>query len=76
MYNDVGNIHLIADVVGWFAAAPSSATTNQSPVAVDDAATTDEDNAVTVDVLANDTDADGDALVMVLSARPVPAARC
>ena len=64
LYNDVGSIHLIADVVGWFAGSPSSGTTNQSPVAVDDAATTDEDNAVTVDVLANDTDADGDALVV------------
>jgi hypothetical protein len=31
-----------------------------APVAVDDAATTDEETPVTFDVLANDTDADGD----------------
>ena len=36
--------------------------TNDDPVANDDSATTDEDNAITIDVLANDTDADGDAL--------------
>ena len=37
---------------------------NDGPVAVDDTATTDEDTAVTVDVLANDTDADGDTLTI------------
>ena len=35
---------------------------NEAPEAVDDEATTDEDRAITVDVLANDTDADGDGL--------------
>jgi hypothetical protein len=35
---------------------------NRPPVAVDDAAETDEDASVFVDVLANDTDPDGDAL--------------
>ena len=34
---------------------------NDNPVAVDDSATTDEDTPVTVDVVANDTDVDGDA---------------
>ncbi|MCI0393414.1 MAG: tandem-95 repeat protein [Chloroflexi bacterium] len=37
---------------------------NDNPVAGDDAATTDEDEAVTVDVLANDSDVDGDPLVV------------
>ena len=37
---------------------------NQNPVAVNDSATTDEDTAVTVGVLANDTDPDEDALVI------------
>jgi len=37
---------------------------NRSPVAVDDAADTLEDAAVTIDVLANDGDVDGDALVV------------
>ncbi len=35
---------------------------NQAPVAVDDAASTDEDTAVEIDALANDTDVDADAL--------------
>jgi hypothetical protein len=37
---------------------------NNAPVAVADVATTDEDNAVTIDVLANDSDADGDSLTI------------
>ena len=36
--------------------------TNDAPVAADDAATTDEDVAVNIDVLGNDSDVDGDAL--------------
>jgi len=36
--------------------------TNQAPVANDDTTTTDEDTPVDIDVLANDTDADGDVL--------------
>ncbi len=35
---------------------------NDAPVAVDDSATTDENTAVVIDVLANDTDVDGDGL--------------
>ncbi|MFC1547207.1 Ig-like domain-containing protein [Candidatus Neomarinimicrobiota bacterium] len=35
---------------------------NDAPIAVDDAAATDEDTPVTMDVLANDSDPDGDAL--------------
>lgn len=38
---------------------------NDVPVAADDAATTDEDTIVTVDVLANDSDVDGDTLQVV-----------
>ena len=37
---------------------------NQAPTAVDDNATTNEDTPVTIDVLANDSDADGDDLVV------------
>ena len=37
---------------------------NDRPVAVDDNATTDEDTQVTIDVLANDSDPDGDALTV------------
>ena len=39
---------------------------NEPPVAVDDAATTDEDTPVTLDLLANDSDPDGDDLTVVL----------
>ncbi|MFC1479096.1 Ig-like domain-containing protein [Planctomycetota bacterium] len=38
---------------------------NKLPVAVDDTAETDEDTPVTVDVLANDTDGDGDPLTII-----------
>jgi VCBS repeat-containing protein len=38
---------------------------NEAPVAVDDLATTDEDTMVVIDVLANDSDVDGDTLVIV-----------
>ena len=37
---------------------------NDAPVAVDDADTTDEDTPVTIDVLGNDTDVDGDTLTI------------
>lgn len=42
--------------------------TNQAPVATDDTASTSENTAVTVDVLSNDDDADGDALTVVIAA--------
>jgi VCBS repeat-containing protein len=38
---------------------------NEPPVAVDDSVTTDEDTPVSVDLLANDTDIDGDTLTLV-----------
>ncbi|MEL6286641.1 MAG: Ig-like domain-containing protein, partial [Pseudomonadota bacterium] len=38
--------------------------TNTAPMAVDDVAETDEDEAVTIDVLANDTDAQNDTLMV------------
>lgn len=39
--------------------------TNPAPVAANDTASTDEDTPVTIDVLANDTDPDGDALTVI-----------
>ncbi len=41
---------------------------NDAPVATDDEATTNEDTAVTIDVLKNDTDIDGDKLTVSTSA--------
>ena len=38
---------------------------NDTPAAVDDRATTDEDTPISIDVLANDSDVDGDALTLL-----------
>jgi hypothetical protein len=43
---------------------------NSPPTANDDAATTNEDTAVTIDVAADDTDPDGDALTVSLGLAP------
>jgi len=43
---------------------------NDDPDAVDDSASTDEDTPVTIDVLDNDTDADGDPLTVVAATSP------
>jgi hypothetical protein len=43
---------------------------NEGPVAVADAATTDEDTAVAIDVLGNDTDPEGDALTVLSVTQP------
>jgi len=55
--NDADNVVYVRFTVG-------EGGGNTPPVAADDAASTDEDTAVTIDVLANDTDADGDALAV------------
>ncbi|HDM8240906.1 TPA: tandem-95 repeat protein, partial [Vibrio campbellii] len=44
---------------------------NDAPVANDDRAATDEDTPVTIDVLPNDTDVDGDTLTIVNASVPV-----
>ena len=43
---------------------------NDAPVAVDDVATTDEDNAVTISVLDNDSDVDGNGLTVTSTTTP------
>ena len=43
---------------------------NTAPVAEDDEASTPENTAVNIDVLANDTDADGDALALSITTDP------
>ncbi len=43
---------------------------NIPPVAADDAATTDEDRAVVINALANDSDADGDVLTPTIATGP------
>ncbi|MCC8256688.1 tandem-95 repeat protein, partial [Vibrio campbellii] len=44
---------------------------NDAPVANDDNVVTDEDTPVTIDVLPNDTDVDGDTLTIVNASVPV-----
>jgi dTDP-4-dehydrorhamnose 3,5-epimerase-like enzyme len=48
----------------------SEDTTNHPPVATDDNATTDEDQNVTIDVLQNDSDIDGDTLTVSIVTNP------
>ena len=47
-----------------------AAPTNAAPLAVDDAAETPEDTPVTIAVLANDSDADGDTLTVLEASAP------
>jgi serine protease len=49
-------------IVDAAAALALLSDTNSAPVATDDTAETDEDNAVVIDVLSNDSDPDGDPL--------------
>ena len=59
--------YTISDGAGGTASASVAvivAAVNDAPVAVDDTATTAEDTPVTIDVLGNDTDVDGDTLAV------------
>jgi MYXO-CTERM domain-containing protein len=57
--------------VGWaFVYYVNVGAANQPPSAVDDSATTDENTPVTVDVLANDNDPDGDTLTVTIGGAP------
>ncbi|MEM7455250.1 MAG: Ig-like domain-containing protein [Planctomycetota bacterium] len=48
--------------------------TNDAPVAIDDSATTNEDDPANIDVVANDTDIDGDSLTITeINGQPVTA---
>ena len=60
-------VYTIKDSVGGVATATVSITVlpqNDPVIAVDDSATVDEDNSVVIDVLANDSDIDGDLLTV------------
>src|SRR5439155_13335535 len=51
--------------ITWVAGAPFPGPANTTPVATNDTATTTENSAaLTIAVLTNDTDADGDALTL------------
>lgn len=60
--------YVISDTTGATASASIAvqiAAVNDTPVANDDAASVEEDQAVIINVLSNDTDADGDTLTIV-----------
>jgi MYXO-CTERM domain-containing protein len=66
--------YVVRDPTGALDTAPVSVTVNpvdDAPVAVDDPAGTDEDTALTIDVLVNDHDADGDVLTVTTVTQPV-----
>ncbi|HEX3476903.1 MAG TPA: Ig-like domain-containing protein [Kofleriaceae bacterium] len=68
-----GFSYTVADPSGATATAAVAVTVssvNDPPVAVDDAASLDEDTAVTVDVVANDLDVDGDTLTITAVTQP------
>jgi cysteine-rich repeat protein len=68
-----GFSYTIADPAGATATAAVAVTVssvNDPPVAVDDAASLDEDTAVTVDVVGNDLDVDGDPLTIAAVTQP------
>ncbi len=62
--------YTIGDGNGGFASATVTVTVapvNDAPMAIDDSSTTPEDTAVTIGVLANDSDLDGDTLSVSLA---------
>ncbi len=65
--------YTISDGVGGTATATVSVTVvsvNDLPVAVPDAATTNEDTPITIPLLANDSDVDGDPLTITAATSP------
>jgi hypothetical protein len=63
----------ISDGQGGSATAPVTVTVtpaNDAPVAVDDVRSTNEDTAVSIAVLSNDSDLDGDSLVVIANTTP------
>ena len=66
-------IYVISDGNGGQSTAAVEVTVNavnDPPVAVDDNVTTNEDSPVTIGVLGNDTDADGDPLTVIAATSP------
>jgi Ca2+-binding RTX toxin-like protein len=60
----LSNIELVKFSDGTFALDSTPTPVNHAPVAVDDTASTTQDIAVDINVLANDTDPDGDTLTV------------
>ncbi|MCP4424410.1 MAG: tandem-95 repeat protein, partial [Chloroflexi bacterium] len=65
--------YVVGDGQGASATAVVTVTVNpinDAPVAVDDLVDVNEDTAVTVDILANDSDVDGDSLILISITQP------
>jgi CshA-type fibril repeat protein len=62
--------YTVSDGNGGSDSGQVTVSVNGPPVAADDAATTPEDQAVTIEVLANDSDPNGDALSVSISGAP------
>jgi CshA-type fibril repeat protein len=62
--------YTVSDGNGGSDTGQVTVSVNGPPVADDDAATTPEDQAVTIEVLANDSDPNGDALTVSVSGAP------
>ena len=65
--NDPDSAH---ENLGWAVAIGPIGSVNVPPVADNDSAATDEDASVTIDLLANDADADGDPLSVTNLTQP------
>jgi hypothetical protein len=63
--------YTISDGHGGTDTARVTVRVNKPPVANDDSVTANEDHAATFDVLANDNDADGDALTVASITQPI-----
>ena len=59
--------------VSVLASPTAQSDPNNAPVAIDDSATTDEDTPVTIDILSNDNDVDGDTLAVDSVSQPANA---
>ena len=60
----------IVDAYAALTSGPTYSPTNNRPVVLDDSASTQEGMEVTIDVLANDTDADNDSLTVTIIDQP------
>ncbi|WP_432471312.1 Ig-like domain-containing protein [Amphritea sp. HPY] len=55
---------------GWSAISSASTDANQPPQTLDDSATTEEDSSISITVLGNDSDPDGDSLTITSYTQP------
>ncbi len=59
-------------ILAWLLAGPLAAQCNTAPDAVDDASSTVDNQTLLIDVLANDSDPDGDRLIVLFQSSTCP----